>query len=250
VALASLGAGPSEEGAAAWVARGQAAYESGRFAEALEAFDRAISLDPKAAVPRFDAASALFQLRRYPEAIARYEEARERGDLGLSIKIDYALGNAQLALGDIPEALARYDACLATTLPGAVHDAVRLDALANREFAASRLKPPSEQPESGGPNPPGSQRPRPKSGSPKGDQGDPDPSSPSTEAPGEKPEGGSAAAPGARGAGGAGGGGQAPPPAGSPESRLDAALKDIREARERRPPDPPTSASKGVGKDW
>jgi Ca-activated chloride channel homolog len=255
VALLAIGAGPPAETAAGLVARGQRAYASGQFAEALEAFDRAIELEPEAAVPRFDAASALFQLRRFPEAITRYEEARSQGDAALSIKVDYALGNAQLALGDVAEALARYDACLATTLGGEAIDAVRSDAAANREFAAKRLKPPPESPESGGPNPSGSKRNRPSSRSSKGDRGDADPSgppdrpSPADDGPGG-PQGGPASNSGARGAGGAGGGGQAQPPGGSPEARLDSALDDVREARRRRPPDPPPPGPNGVGKDW
>jgi Ca-activated chloride channel homolog len=254
-AVLSVGASPPAETAASLIAQGQRVYEAGRFVEALEAFDRAIVLEPAAAVPRFDAASALFQLRRYPEALQRYEEARERGDDRLSIKVDYALGNTQLALGDVAEALARYDACLATTLGGEALDAVRFDAEANREFAAKRLKPPPEQPEHGGSNPPGSKSKRPSSRSSKGDRGDGDPAAPPdrSSSPDNRtgaPEGGSASNPGARGSGGAGGSGQAPPSGGSPEARLDSALKDIREARGRRPADPPPSGSKGVGKDW
>ena len=250
VALISMGAGPPGETAAGLVARGQRAYAAGEFAGSLEAFDRAIGLEPATAVPRFDAASALFQLRRYPEAIARYEEARERGDAGLSIKIDYALGNAHLALGDIDEALARYDACLGSTLRGDAFDSVRLDAAANRAFAESRRKPPPEQPESGGPNPPGPRRNRPSPKTSGGDRGEPDPSTSASPPDESRAEGGPPSNPGARGAGGAGGGGQPPARDGSPEARLDSALRDVREARRRRPPDPPPPASKGVGKDW
>ena len=246
VASISLGAGPSASTPAGLVTLGRSAYDSGRFAEALDAFERAIALGPAAAIPRYDAASALFQLRRYPEAIARYEEARDRGDAGLTIKIDYALGNAHLALGTIPDAIARYDACLASTLPGTTFDAVRSDAEANRAFAASRPKPPPEQPEPGGSKPVGSKPPRPSS---KGKIGDSEPS-PSPGQTVEGPKESDSSSPGSRGAGGAGGGGLAPPPAGSPEARLNAALREIREARRRRPPEPPPSASNGVGKDW
>jgi Ca-activated chloride channel family protein len=254
-AILSIGASPPAETAPELVALGQREYAAGRFAEALEAFDRAIALESDAAVPRFDAASALFQLKRYPEAIQRYEEARARGDDRLAIKVDYALGNAQLALGDLAEALARYDACLATTIGGEALDAVRFDAAANREFAAKRLKPPPEQPESGGSTPPGSKGKRQSPRSAKRDRGNGDPSnpaepsSPSDDRNGGQ-EGGAASNPGARGAGGAAGSGQAPPSGGSPESRLDSMLKNVQEARGRRPPEPPPAASKGVGKDW
>ena len=251
LAAISLGAGPSPtKTPAGLVAQGRLAYDAGRFTEALEAFDRAIALDPAAAIPRYDAASALFQLRRFPEAITRYEEARERGDAGLAVKIDYAMGNAALSMGKIPEAIARYDACLASTHPGAEFDAVRRDAAANRAFAAARPKPPPEEsPEGGGPKPTGSRPPQPTS---KGDPGESEPSSaPSSGQPKEGPKEGGSSNPGRRGAGGAGGGGPAPPPsAGSPEARLDAALREIAEARSRRLPEPPPTASNGVGKDW
>jgi Ca-activated chloride channel family protein len=251
VAFASPGAGPSPDDAARLVEQGRIAYAEGRFVDSLAAFDRAITLAPKAAVPRFDAASALFQLRRYLEAITRYEEARELGDVGLSIKIDYALGNAHLAIGDIAGAIASYENCVASTRSGPTFDAVRNDARENREFAAKRLPPQPEQPEGGGPNPPGSNRPKGRPGEPKGNPGEDDPSNSSpANSSGDKPEGQAKPNGGSRGAGGAGGSGQAPPPNGSPDSRLDAALKDIREARNRRPPDPPPATSKGVGKDW
>ncbi len=246
VASIALGAGPPATTPAGLIARGRTDYGSGRFAEALGAFERAIALDPAAAIPRYDAASALFQLHRYREAIARYEEAAEHADPGLAIKIDYALGNARLALGEISEAIARYDACLASDLPGAEFDAIRADAEVNRAFAASRSQPPPE--ESGGPGskPPGPKPPGPTS---KGDPGESEPS-PSDASPGEGPQDAEPSTTGSRGAGGAGGSGQAPPPVGSPEARLDEALREIREARGRRPPEPPPSGSKGSGKDW
>jgi Ca-activated chloride channel family protein len=251
VGLATLGASPAAESPARLVAQGQAAYEGGRFAEALEAFERAIAIEPKAAVPRYNAASSLFQLKRFPEAIVRYEEALERAGPGLAIKIDYALGNTRLALGDLPGALAGYDACLASTLAGEAFDAVRNDARENREFVSKRLPPQPEEPESGGPNPSGSKRPRPRSGDPNANPSDSDPSNPSpANSPGTSPDGKSSKSGGSRGAGGAGGSGATPPPADSPDARLDAALKDIKDARNRRPPDPPPASAKGVGKDW
>jgi Ca-activated chloride channel homolog len=251
VAMASLGAGPSLESAAEAVGRGRTAYADGRFSEALEAFERAIAIEPSAAVPRFDAASSLFQLGRYPEALDRYEQARDRADAGLAIKIDYALGNTYLAIGEISEALAHYDACLASTLPGAVYDGVRLDASANREFAAARLKPPPEKPESSGANPDVPKKPDRSSKSLKKDRGDSDSAdSPPPSIPGEGSKDGSSSSTGARGAGGAGGGGQAPPKAGSPDARLDAALEDVRDARRQRPPDALPPSVNGSGKDW
>ena len=84
-ALAALvlvaGSEPGVEGETATqaVAAGQRAYASGDVAAALAAFERAIDLDPGADIPRYDAAAALFQLRRYGEALPRYVEARRAG---------------------------------------------------------------------------------------------------------------------------------------------------------------------------
>ena len=58
----------------------------------------------------------------------------------LRIKIDYALGNTALALGDIPAAIRSYDDCLASTARGAVLDAVRRDAAINRRFALEQAQ--------------------------------------------------------------------------------------------------------------
>lgn len=245
-----IGAGPGGETPRGLVEEGRAAYGLGRFAEALGAFDRAIAGDPAAAVPRFDAASALFQLRRYPEAIARYEEARDRGDPGLATKVDYALGNARLALGDVPRALVHYDACLASTWPGPASDAVRRDAAENRAYAAVRIPPPPrpEGPGGGSPKAPRPDQPRPPPG-PEPQAGK-DRRSPST-APADPSKaargGGPAPSPGA---GGPGGQGEPNPDGGSPEARLDAALREIREARRHRPPDAPPVPAGGSFKDW
>ena len=243
VAGSSLGASKGAATAASLVAEGVEADRAGRFAEALRAFEAAITLDPGSPIPRYDAAAALFRLRRYPEAIARYGEARDRADEGLRIKIDYALGNAHLALGEAAGSLAHYDACLASNLPGPALDAIRRDAAENRAYAATRIKPPPEEPDRGDPGPGGRDRRR---GEPGGDRRPGD-------GPREPGKGGRSRDPGggrSRGPGGSGGGGQAPPEDGSPESRLEAALRDVREARDRREPEPTPKGSGGSSKDW
>jgi Ca-activated chloride channel family protein len=248
LAFLSIGAGSSVESPAQLIARGQAAYSAGQFAEALAAFEQAVAIEPRSAIPRYDSASALFQLGRFPEAIARYEEARERAEPGLIVKIDYAIGNARLALGDLPGAIASYDACLASTVFGESADAVRNDAFENRAFAVQRMPPKNEPSEGDRSEPKGSNSSR--SGSNENPD-EPEKSAPGPgEPPGANPAGKSRSNRANRGAGGAGGSGQAPPPSDSPEARLDAALKDIKDAKDRRPPDAPPARSKGVGKDW
>ena len=130
------------ESAAIAVARGRAAYEAEQFEEALTAFEAAMRLVPNAAVPRYNAAAVLFRLRRYDSARQRYLEARPLADPALQTKIDFALGNTALALGNIPEAIASYDECIASTVRGAGLDVVREDAAINRDFAYKQAQSP------------------------------------------------------------------------------------------------------------
>ncbi len=125
------------------VSLGRSAYEKGRMEEALAAFEAAVRAAPTAAVPRYDSAAVLFQLGRFEEARSRYTEARALADAALSTKIDYALGNTALALGDVPGAIASYDACIASTARGADLDVVRKDAEINRAFAYEKAQSPA-----------------------------------------------------------------------------------------------------------
>ena len=248
ILVAAVGAGKGEEPAAASIASGRGAYASRRFLEALAAFERAIAHDPGGAVARYDAAATLYQLGRYPEALLRYREAGERADPELRTKIDYALGNTNLALGEIAAALRHYDACLASTVRGAPFDAVRRDAAINRRFAVEQGARPSIPPEGGGDQPNPSPRPR----SNMGRDGETSEGSPDRRGVSPPPGGESRSddSPGRRGAGGAGGSGPSPPRPGSPEARLDHALESVREGRRRRLPDVAPSAVDGDRKDW
>lgn len=236
--LAPLGAGGGHDSAAARIEQGRSAYAAGHFGEALTAFERAIILDPRGAVPRYNAAAALYRLQRYSDATTRYREAHERADASLRTKIDYALGNTALALGDLTAALGHYDDCLASTARGSVMDAVRSDAAANRRFAVEQAKPPSNPSDSK--DAPSSKADRPQS--PKPDEGE-DRSQDDSES--KNPNRAEGDQPGPHrpsGKQGPGGSGSTPPSAGSPEGRLNAALENIREARSRRPDEtlPPT----------
>jgi Ca-activated chloride channel family protein len=246
--------------AAQAVARGRAAYDLGRWDEALAAFDGAAAEAPGSAIPRYDAAATLFQLGRYAEARERYALARDRADEGMRTKIDFALGNTALAEGDVAGAIRSYDECVASTARGGDIETVRRDAAINRQFALEQpqsLAAPQED-RSGDPSKSrnSDRRKRPKR------QGADDAPSPDG-APESDSDPGNAGAspkgqddrdpPGRRRRGGAGGGRNANPETrgDTPEDRLDAALEHIRDAQKRRLPDdePPMSADDDR-KDW
>ena len=248
VSAAAVGAGKGEEPAAMSIASGREAYASRRFLDALAAFERAIAYDSGGAIARYDAAATLYQLGRYPEALLRYREAREHAGPALRTKIDYALGNTTLALGDVAEALRHYDACLTSTIRGARFDAVRRDAAINRRFAVEQVTRPSIPPDGGGDQPPPPPRPRSTPGRDgETSQGRPDRKGTTP------PSGGDSRSDdpiGRRGVGGAGGSATSPPRPGSPEARLENALESVREGRRRRLPDVAPSAVDGDRKDW
>jgi Ca-activated chloride channel homolog len=250
------------EPAAKAVARGQAAYDDGRLVDALSAFETAIQRAPNRAVPFYDAAATLFQLGRYAEARQRYVEASEHADSFLRTKIDYALGNTALVLGDIRGSIASYDKCLDSTASGEGLDAVRRDARANRLFALEQPQPPAiSQDESSG-DQPKSQRPdRRRNSNRSNDDGDSPDAQPETDPGGSGNADSNSDTDGQqnrsatkrRRPGGPGGGRSTDPasPGDSPDDRLDAALENIRAARSRRlPDDPPPAADNDDERDW
>ena len=268
-AVSSGAVGPRREAglslAGEAIVRGQTAYSQQRFDEALSAFETAISLVPRSAVPRYDAAAALFQLGRFDKAQERYAEARQLADPPLQTKIDFARGNTCLALGDIAGAIAAYDQCLASTARGAAMDSVRQDAAINRQFALEQsqsLTAPegpsdNEQSRSSQPDKKGARNRRAGGGDdPSPDEqaeNGPDAGGPgSGEGSQENPD--RRRPPRDRRRIGAAGGAQpshSGPAGDSAEDRLDAALERIRAAQNRRLPedDPPASANDDR-KDW
>jgi Ca-activated chloride channel family protein len=256
VILLALGAGAAREtdrvqegrDAAMLVEAGRAAYAAGRWTEALAAFEQASALEPGAPVPHYDVAATLFQMKRFTEARNAYTEARSRAGDALRMKIDFALGNTALALGDVAEAIAHYDACLASRSAGPDVEAVRRDAAVNRRFAleSARHRPlPPDSNDASSSAPKSARRPseeRDEEGSQRTSSGagtSQDVTSPGSSRPGR------------RGPGGAGGSGPAPDGAGSPEDQLEAAVARIRESRGHRLPEPPPPAPTGDGrKEW
>ena len=245
------------------VARGRAAFERRDFQAALRDFERVVALRPAHPVARFDVASALFQLGRFEQAREAYVEARGRARPALRARIDFALGNTALALGQVADAIADYDECirLAARLPGRELAAIRRDAALNRDFARAQTR--ESEAESSA-----TREPTPKSTAarkeskeqnrrPYGDRDDtPQGADASRGQPPNARNPQRTAPPGsARGDGGAAGSSHDPRPPSerpkSPEERLDDALQNARDARRRRIDDaPPPSDERGGRKNW
>lgn len=239
----SAGADGVADVPAALVAKGRAAYDAGRFDEALAAFSRATDLAPNQPVARYDLAAARFQLGQYEAARDDYLAAWPQVDAGLRTRTDFALGNTSLALGDLEQAVRHYDDCLASTAPGAKLDEVRRRALANRRFVEGLMRrPPSPRDEG-----PGTAEPLPPKPGPEHQQ--PGQMGPSTDLPPSRGAG-EASTNSRRGAGGAGGAGPAPPQPGSPEDRLRRALEHVREALAHRLEETAPAEVDHDSKDW
>ncbi len=253
-AILTLGAGaadvsPTPDSAADLVRQGQAAYEAGKLNEGLLNFEAAIRLAPEQPVPRYDAAATLYRLERYAEARALYQQARERAGEALRVKIDYALGNTALGLGEIAAAVEDYDRCLATTTNEPELDRVREDAAVNRQFAIEQASPSlaGQGDDQGDANqsarqsrragrPPGARKRSRDGNEPTPDETDgsddqPDGSNPQADGQGRSPGG-------RRRTGGGAGASRSPgAPGESPDDRLDDALEQIRDAQHRRLPE-------------
>lgn len=98
---------PPQVGAAEFCRQANALFFSGRYPEAIAAYQQAVQLKPDYHQAWSNQGSALFHLQRYPEAIAAYNRA-------LGIHPDYPeawnnKGGALSKLGQYEEALAAYD---------------------------------------------------------------------------------------------------------------------------------------------
>ncbi len=244
------------------VARGKALYDSRKYEEALQSFQSAIERAPDSAVARYNAAAALYMLKRHAQAMERYQDARLRAGTILRMKIDYALGNTSLALGEATAAIKHYDDCLNSTAKGGSAEKVRRDAEANRRFAIEHAQAPaiadSENPDGKSPSPRqgGRRGPNPR---PDGDDSPPDgDSDPGTggggpNSGGDQQDDRNRPPTGRRRTGGGGHTGREPQAVrgDTPDDRLDEALEHIREAVEsRRLPEETPPDSPAHGKDW
>ncbi|WP_159786063.1 tetratricopeptide repeat protein [Sodalinema gerasimenkoae] len=98
---------PPQVGAAEFCRQANALFFSGRYSDAIVAYQQAVQLKPDYHQAWSNQGSALFHLERYPEAIAAYNRA-------LNIYPDYPeawnnKGGALSKLGQYEEALAAYD---------------------------------------------------------------------------------------------------------------------------------------------
>jgi tetratricopeptide (TPR) repeat protein len=147
---------------------------------ARELFDRAARTSPRSALALYGAAATAFQTGRYAEALNLYQRSLTLTDeAGLRMKIAYALGNTHVALGNRPEAIKAYETCMASTVAGPVYDAIRRDADVNKQFA-EKMPPKPEPPENGGGKQPDS-----KSGNDTDDSNRKDRNGDRSEAPGD-----------------------------------------------------------------
>jgi tetratricopeptide (TPR) repeat protein len=235
---------PVPDSAAEAVKRGNDLYAAGAYQEALIVFERAAGLEPASPLPIYNCAATLFQLRRYRDAETQYRRARALAGEGLRTKIDFALGNVSVELGEYGAALRWYDSCLDSKVPGLVYAAIRRDAAINRAYAA-RNRPPADENESGrrrvtpaAPQRDDAQEPRKTSRSPESDTlpelGNPRGRTQSVpdSAPQSKLEQSRSVQ------------------SGSPEDELDDALRNARAARQHRLTDAVTSAPDKERKDW
>ena len=249
--VGGVGAGPFETPERA-IAEGLRLYKDGDFAQAESTFGRALTIAPKDPIAHYDLAATLYQMKRYRPAIEHYRTARERADEGLRMKIDFALGNAALASGDVRSSLRYYDTCISSKVFGSSYEAIRVDARTNRLFAARQADRLPNEPDEGD-----------KGGSGSRSQGDgpegpakPSPADPNGDpagsklAPKDRDDGSPSKNPPPR-SGGAGG--SAPSSSNlenSPRSRLAEAVQDMDEALKRRIAVAPKAANDGNGKDW
>jgi Ca-activated chloride channel family protein len=92
--------------------KGIETYRQGKYAAALEQFLSAKGLKPESQELRNNTAAALYQLKKYQEAVDEFSRV-DPGKLGASAAdLFYNLGDAYFRLGQFPKALESYKRCL------------------------------------------------------------------------------------------------------------------------------------------
>jgi len=123
------------------VAEGRAAYEAGKYEDALAAFEAAKKERPDDAAVEFNRAVALAQLGRVAEAKSAFQRVAESNKPELQQKAWYNLGNVHAGMSERKEALQSYRRALKLD-PN--------DALARHNYeVVLRNLPPPQPPQSG-----------------------------------------------------------------------------------------------------
>ena len=92
--------------------KGIEAYQQGKYAAALEQFLSAKGLKPASQELLNNTAAALYQLKKYQEAVDEFSRV-DPAKLGSgAADLHYNLGNAYFRLGQFPQALESYKRCL------------------------------------------------------------------------------------------------------------------------------------------
>ncbi len=243
--LLSLGADSSRNEANEARAAGYRSFRDGDYRQALGWFERALAVDPDDTQTLFDIASVHARRGEFEGAESVFNKALGGASPVARFRIEFAMGNNALALGDVEGAIRHYDSALAVEVPNQPGNRrLREDAAINREFARN-LPPPVVEQET----PPEGESPSGKSDGQGDEERKARSKSPSRST--APPEGDSPPS-GSRGAGGQGGTGGAERPPGSPDEQFRDALDAIRHARDGRlsEADAPPAPRGGDRPDW
>ncbi len=112
---------------------GRAAFEQGRWDEALNHFQEALLDDPTNPLLHFNLADALYKKQRYEESVKEFEKALSTSDPRLQEQAYYNLGNAYYQLQLYQQSIQAYKKALEL-------DPNDLDAKHNLELVRAKLK--------------------------------------------------------------------------------------------------------------
>jgi len=116
------------------VLEGNRHYKEQRYDEANNSYRDALVDNPKSPIVHFDIADALYQKRKYEEALKSYDEAIKNGDeVNVQSQTYYNIGNTLYRLGKLPESVLAYQQALKLN----PNDA---DAKFNLEYVRAKLK--------------------------------------------------------------------------------------------------------------